>query len=161
MTSKGPVDAKFDQLMDVLSNAMHLEVQLDRRMGRFLEKRTIALRHLTKVSEFFRIPEKFPIKEGKVYLDQEFLAKCFMNRLDWERRGVTQGFQPKSSSDATDFRNFNGILYDATSADLTARRRKHHGTPEAYGERVCSSPGATIRDHQRILHRSRSGPTGA
>lgn len=120
MTSKGPVDAKFDQLMDVLSNAMHLEVQLDRRMGRFLEKRTIALRHLTKVSEFFRIPEKFPIKEGKVYLDQEFLAKCFMNRLDWERRGVTQGFQPKSSSDATDFRNFNGILYDATSADLTA-----------------------------------------
>ena len=120
MTSKGPVDAKFDQLMDVLSNAMHLEVQLDRRMGRFLEKRTIALRHLTKVSEFFRIPEKFPTKEGKVYLDQEFLAKCFLNRLDWERRGVTQGFQPKSSSDATDFRNVNGILYDATSVDLTA-----------------------------------------
>ena len=120
MTSKGPVDAKFGPLMDVLSSAMHLEVQLDRRVGRFLEKRSIAFKYLTKMSEFFRIPEEFPIKDGKIYLDQDFLTKCFMNRLDWERRGVTQGFQTKTSSDATDYRNFNGVVYDATSKDLIA-----------------------------------------
>ena len=89
MTSKEPVDVKFAPLMDVLSRLMDFEIQVARRMGRTVEKRAVPLRHLTKLAEFFRIPGKFPIKDGKIYLDPEFLKKCFMNRLDWERLGVT------------------------------------------------------------------------
>jgi len=120
MTSKEPVDVKFAPLMDVLSRLMDFEIQVARRMGRTVEKRAVPLRHLTKLAEFFRIPGKFPIKDGKIYLDPEFLKKCFMTRVDWERHGVTQGFHSKTTSDATDFRDFNGVVYDGTSEDLTA-----------------------------------------
>ena len=90
---------------------MDFQMQGSRRIARTVEKVPVALHRLAKLAEAFRIPGKFPTKEGKIHLDPEFLKKCFMTRLVWEQLGVT------TQSDATDFRDFNGVVllvYDGT-----------------------------------------------
>ena len=161
MTSKEPVDVKFAPLMDVLSRLMDFEIQVARRMGRTVEKRAVPLRHLTKLAEFFRIPGKFPIKvlQGWQDLPRPGISQEMFH--DQGGLGTTWRHPRVPLQDNVRRDGLPGFQWRGVRRNVRGPHRKHRGNSEAYGERVCPSPGATLRSPQRTLHRAGRRSTDA
>lgn len=93
-----------------------------------------------------------------IHFDPAFLKKGVMARLNWEKIGVTQGFQRKTlpASDATDYRTSTASRTTKLRQNLPQASRQYAHAPQA----MPGGGGAPSGSSAVKIHVPDDGPNG-